>query len=1729
MIGLSQRQMTFLPRAIMALCVLALSVQSARAVSTVLWALRKELAPQILARLSAALNRAVTYERIYLDPAGELQVTGIRVRQTRDPKSGVLLAVERATLQYDPQLTDSGSWLHGAEFGREARFSATGVSLFLPDHRAGIPFARADLVETRFDLHRAILSRAPPSTWLGDIHVQGADLRVARGTDGRWNYESLLTSAPKTKDPLTLELSVTNSVLSLVDYKCGSLPSPQHNRFRGGARVLFGPAPVISFTAAGRLFGEHSEPVSVAGSVLKKRGVQLLRLRAQSDRPNYWQQYLNLQRSGWVITEGNARAVVTLWREEFGPGLDYRADVDFRKGTILNPMLGRPAREVQGRLVAQPGIYRFSGRGKILASRFDVEALARPDVDQVELTATTLRTTAEELQSAIPALHLPRNPRLEGPFAGVIRARKQGDRWKLTASVPSVRLQAEFGEQSWTARSAQVDLAAEWTPGSPGIIRVLGRATSISSPRYRIDQPALSLTWAAGDLTLDARGVFAGGTIVGGGVITPSDAGARDESRLDLKGSFRGVDLALLLPDSTLAPRGWADGTFEIHGTTVAPSFEAGVDVARSEVGGYSLSHARAIVRGTAGHYELIDASLGALGGEIRAQGVLDDRALALTYQAYNIDASQLQVGAEAPVAGLFSSTGEVRGSLDDPRITGVFEGSGTAFRDWRGDRISGSIQANAHSVQVFDLNLDSSGLSAVGERLGIRRSGVDQPWELSGSARTRAPQSLYRLARWLGVSRESLLAWGLSAELSNVDIRVSGTSEAPVLEVRAEVSRAFGRGQSLGDGVVSARVNLAERYAEVLSLELTEGLQTLTSAGRFEWSDTVPIQIAGQADYLLSGIRLQTVLDRFASTASDYLDIEGGELQVAGQVVIARSTPVRANGSVRCTDLIVNGRQVDVSPIVVHWDPETARLEEIALGLGSGRLRITPGSFRLTGKRDIWELLRGTSAELRIERLELSVLRQMFEDSPFYGSTRNAALRTRLREWGLPIRGHVDGLVRAAAPSASNAISDGAFAFRLSVPDFSLTAGPSEALSRIDAEGSVSREALSLSQFVATGTEGARISATAQVTKSPTGRGPAGVVARVLGVNLGLEGLSRAPIRGLAASLEAWRPLNGVLGFDAQVRGSLDAPVIELNANASSLVVGGVPIAAVEARQWVLNAAARKLDLKALDLRLFNADPTDPSLPLGEVSLSGYLPILWPNLSLDSELPRELRVDMPRQSLSALTRLANAAETRAGPTGRMTARLTSLVQWFRVIAATKGIVEGHLVLGGTPTAPRNSGQISVTGAEFRVDKASTHLRDVEALLQLKGDELEVTRLAGQSSAGGSISGGGTVRLAVPQDGMPAAQFSLDLSLQALRIDEPKGLPPLTGGFRLGRSSFTLNTVLRDKPSQSAPVRLLGRWPDLLISGAVQLDDADVLVLFEAPTTSREPVAPSPVTLALDLIAGKKVAIRTPQIRLTLAGKLQAERSLTQPRLTGLLTVPRGSFAIPGLRLTNVEGQVRVDFDGSRPPDNRVPPVNLDIKGGTTMRYQRALGLEAEDYDVTFRIRGGPGGAADPVIRATTLGNGLEIGSSDGLQLGIVTDPPLPAQEITALIRQRFGVGGFDQRGANVEQNLWSSVQRAFASNLAGTFTTMIEDRVQSALKLDIFSLELGIADPVRLRLGKRLFDRVYGTVSQGFGTTARGRRVEIYYRFSPKFRFGVRQEEPVLDRVFFFSGTTTF
>jgi hypothetical protein len=116
----------------------------------------------------------------------------------------------------------------------------------------------------------------------------------------------------------------------------------------------------------------------------------------------------------------------------------------------------------------------------------------------------------------------------------------------------------------------------------------------------------------------------------------------------------------------------------------------------------------------------------------------------------------------------------------------------------------------------------------------------------------------------------------------------------------------------------------------------------------------------------------------------------------------------------------------------------------------------------------------------------------------------------------------------------------------------------------------------------------------------------------------------------------------------------------------------------------------------------------------------------------------------------------------------------------------------------------------------------------------------------------------------------------------------------------------------------------------------------------------------------------------------------------------------------------------------------------------------------------------------------------------------------------------------------------------ALASSVGGELTNRIEEFVQSKLGLTSFSIDLGVQQASRIRVGRKLYGPLYGSLTQEIGgmgqrssSTSNGspgnqQRWEVYYQFNPQLRAGYRRTQGAIENeklrdLFFFGGSWSF
>ncbi len=313
----------------------------------------------------------------------------------------------------------------------------------------------------------------------------------------------------------------------------------------------------------------------------------------------------------------------------------------------------------------------------------------------------------------------------------------------------------------------------------------------------------------------------------------------------------------------------------------------------------------------------------------------------------------------------------------------------------------------------------------------------------------------------------------------------------------------------------------------------------------------------------------------------------------------------------------------------------------------------------------------------------------------------------------------------------------------------------------------------------------------------------------------------------------------------------------------------------------------------------------------------------------------------------------------------------------------------------GTLDDPRIVGDLASDDLRLQSAISGTDIEDVTARGRFAGSRLEITRFAGSTDGGGTISGSGTVDLATIGAGR-GPRIDLRAAAEDAQLLNANGLSAtLTGPLRIvssGVGGTIAGRVQVDRASWSLGVadedRALPQIATREINGEGTTADAQASApsaswryLVDARTRSRVAVD----GMGLDSEWGIDIALRG---------------TVDDPRIGGEARLVRGDYTFAGTRFELTRG--RIAFDRDQPIDPR-----LDIEAETS----------ANGTDVTIDITGNaqtpevafsstPALPQEEILSRLLFGGSVtSLSATDALQLG------------AALASLQGGGGGLDPIG----------------------------------------------------------------------------------------------------------------
>jgi translocation and assembly module TamB len=365
------------------------------------------------------------------------------------------------------------------------------------------------------------------------------------------------------------------------------------------------------------------------------------------------------------------------------------------------------------------------------------------------------------------------------------------------------------------------------------------------------------------------------------------------------------------------------------------------------------------------------------------------------------------------------------------------------------------------------------------------------------------------------------------------------------------------------------------------------------------------------------------------------------------------------------------------------------------------------------------------------------------------------------------------------------------------------------------------------------------------------------------------------------------------------------------------------------------------------------------------------------------------------------------------------------------------GTAKIDMQIGGTTAAPAISGSITTDGAKLVDVRRNLTLSGLAVTVTLDGRQAVISRLSGNLTSGGSISGSGTVGI-TPDSGFPAyiqMKFNnatyVDGTLVAATVNGTLGVkgplltaPMLTGNLRINKASITVPQKL---PASLSEINIKHKNAPAAVNA--QFKDQKL----EAPRSKS-------TTLGIDLQleAPSQIFVRGRGIDAELGGNITVRGTAAEPVVSGGFTMRRGRLTILSRRLDFTDTS-KITFGG-------------DLTPALNMEATSTAGSTTITVDVT-------GLATDP-------------------QIGFSSSPALPQDEVLAQLI-------FGQSMSKLSAMQIAQLADA-ASQLAGGRSTSLFEGLRSHLGVDDLDISTDSNGQAQVGAGKYLNKRTYIELQQG-------------------------------------------
>jgi len=508
---------------------------------------------------------------------------------------------------------------------------------------------------------------------------------------------------------------------------------------------------------------------------------------------------------------------------------------------------------------------------------------------------------------------------------------------------------------------------------------------------------------------------------------------------------------------------------------------------------------------------------------------------------------------------------------------------------------------------------------------------------------------------------------------------------------------------------------------------------------------------------------------------------------------------------------------------------------------------------------------------------------------------------------------------------------------------------------------------------------------------------------------------------------------MQGTLTMDATIQGQVTDPRLHVNARVDSLVYGGVRSDSVHVQaDYAAGRMTVNGGVRVAGREIVNAVASVPM----RLSLGGIVPGL------------EMLRDQPLTATLTADSVPLALITQSLPT---------------YLEDGEGVMRARVVVGGTPAHPTVNGDAVLENGALTVTMLGAHWTQMNGRLSMHGDTIRVDSLTAHSGKDGRALVNGDVLL----DDATQPRFDIAVWLDDFQVAD--------------------NTDLAEIQSR-ARVRLAGRYPNVVVTGEVEIEDGTIFIpslnataeadivdadvgalgadTVQAPSTAQALLGAF-IPRDLRIIVGQSVWLQSPDARIQIAGNLTVDRPAGSPTnlIYGELDALRGSYTVEF-------GPFRRQFD---------------IVQGAVRFYNTPELNPSLDITAAYRVRGGT--TDQPLDVLVHLTGTLQ---QPRVELSTNNRVPLSQSELASLLL----FGRTSDQAAALPEELLSGL--AVQEVLANLIVSQIEDALVSTGKVDYVRVRtttatgsaaagatpagLGFLGALTVEVGKEIVSNVYAT-----------------------------------------------